>query len=64
MGIQELERTNQIHNLSCQDLEDIVGKFESITFQSNFAQIRDLLILHKLSFFICIISLKRGISSK
>ena len=28
MGIQELERGQQIQNLSCQDLEDIVGKFE------------------------------------
>ena len=29
LGIQELERSSQIHNLSCQDLEDIVGKFEA-----------------------------------
>lgn len=28
LGIQELERTSQVHSLSCQDLEDIVGKFE------------------------------------
>jgi len=28
MGIQELERSSKIQNLSCQDLEDIVGKFE------------------------------------
>ena len=30
MGIQELERSNKIHSLSCKDLEDIVGKLECV----------------------------------
>jgi hypothetical protein len=42
MGIQELERTSKIQNLSCQDLEDIVGKFEpkapnNLNFAQHFA---------------------------
>ena len=30
MGIQELEKNQHVTNLSCQDLEDIVGKCSSI----------------------------------
>ena len=35
MGIQELEKTSAVPNLSCQDIEDIVGKLSSTRFYSK-----------------------------